>query len=165
MRVQRTKSVADKTNFAALSKLPDIMVPKFTVDHYDIFTIAFCSVTSNNIGMNAISIEYLMRGVTGNYYFPWMTPEDKLKNCLLRTGDSFNNNNITLYLLYSQYIVTEVTGSNIINKYHSTNNGCKCHQDFDLHFRNDDYMNNKATEATSTTNSAVYIGDCRNFTL
>ena len=71
MRVQRTKSVADKTNFAALSKLPDIMVPKFTVDHYDIFTIAFCSVTSNNIGMNAISIEYLMRGVTGNYDSPW----------------------------------------------------------------------------------------------
>ena len=47
--------------------------------------------------MNGIPIEYVMRGVTGNYDSTWTTREDKLKNCLFHTGDYFKNNNITLY--------------------------------------------------------------------
>ena len=80
--------------------------------------------------MNGIPIGYVLRGVTGNYDFPWANREDKLNNCLLNTGDSFNNDNVTLYSLYSQYISTKGAGSNIIKKYHSTKNGCKCHQYF-----------------------------------
>ena len=68
-------------------------------------------------------------------------------------------------MLYSQYIGTEGVGSNIINTLHSTNNGRKCHQDFELHFWNDYYFTNKETAVTSTMNSEVYNGDCRNFTL
>ena len=70
-----------------------------------------------------------------------------------------------LYFLYSQYIGTEGVGSNIINKYHSTKNGRKCHQDIDLYFQNYTYLTNKETSATSTMNSAVYNGDCRNVIL
>ena len=46
--------------------------------------------------MNIIPIDYFMRGVTGNHDSPWTNREDRLKNCLLHTGDSFNNDNITL---------------------------------------------------------------------
>ena len=106
-----------------------------------------------------------MRLVTGNYDYPWTNQEENLKNYLLHTSDYFKNENITLYSLYLRYIGTKGVGSNIINKYHSTKNGRKCHQDFELHFWNDTYLTNKSTSATSTMNSAVYNGDRRNFTL
>ena len=80
--------------------------------------------------MNVIAIDYVMNGVTGNYDYPWKDWGDKLKNCLLHTGNSFKNDNITLYSTFSHYIVTEGVGSIIINKYHSKNSGRKCHQYF-----------------------------------
>ena len=165
MCVQWTKSVADTANFAALRMLPEITVPKLMAEIYDIFNIALCYIVGRNIGMNDILIDYVMCGVTGGYYSPWKTWEDKLKNYLLHTVGSFINDNITLYLIYSQYISTKGVGSNIINNYHYTNNDRKCHQDFDLHFRNDDYLTNKATAAISTIISKVYKGNRRNFTL
>ena len=70
MRVQQTKSVTDKPNFAALSKLPEITVPKLTADNYEIFTISFCYVVKRTVGMNGNPIEYVRRGVTGNNNFP-----------------------------------------------------------------------------------------------
>ena len=165
IRVHQKKSVADKANFAALSKLPDITVSKLRADNYGILTTSICSVIGRPIGMNAIPIDYVMRGVTGNYDYPWTNREDTLNNCLLHTGNYFKNDNITLYLIYYQYIGTEGVGSNIINTYHSKNNGRKCHQDLELQFHNDSYLTNKATAATSTTNSAVYNGDRRKFNL
>ena len=128
MCVQQTNSVADKYNFSDLSKLPDITVAKLTADNYYIFTKAFCYVVGRPICINIIPIYYAMRGVTVKYDPPWTNREDKLKNCVLHTVDSFKNDNITLYSLYSQYVVTEGVGFNIINKYQSTNNGRKCHQ-------------------------------------
>ena len=125
MRVQRTKSVADKVNLSAKSKFPEITVPKLRTYNYEIFTTAFYSFLGRIIGVNGIPVDCVMCGVTKDYDYPWTNREDKLKNFLLHTGDSFKNNNITLYLLYSQYIGTKGVGSNIINKYHSTNIGSK----------------------------------------
>ena len=71
MRVQRTKSVSDKANFAAFRKLPDITVPQLMADNYEIFTTELCSVIRRTIVMNGIPIDYLMRGITGNYDYPW----------------------------------------------------------------------------------------------
>ena len=159
MHVQRTNSVSDKANFSALVKLPEITVPKLTANNYEIFTKALCYIVGRTIGINRISIDYVMCGFTGNYNSPWTNREDKVKNCLLHTGDSFKNDNITFYSLYYQYIGNEGVGSNIINKYHYTKNDCKYHQEFELNFRNDAHLINKATAATSTTNSAVYNGD------
>ena len=113
--------------------------------------------------MNENTIDYVMRGVTGIYDYPWTNQEDKLHNFRLHTNNSFKNDNITLYLIYSQYICNKGVGSNIINNYHSTKNGCKCHQDFELKFRNDSYLTNKATNVTSNMNSAFDNGDHRNF--
>ena len=87
MHVQRTKSVADKAKFSALIKLPEITVPKLTADNDEILTTAFCCVLGRTIGTNGIPIDYFMRGVTGNYDYPWTNWEDKLNNCLLHTGD------------------------------------------------------------------------------
>ena len=115
--------------------------------------------------MNGIPIDYIICGVNGDHDSPWTNREDKLKNYLLHTDNSFKNDNITLYSLYFEYIGTEGVGSNNINKYHSTKNGCKCHQEFGLHFRNDAYLTNKSTAATSTMNHEVYNGDSINFTL
>ena len=70
MCVKRTKSVADKSNFSALRKLPEITVSKLTADNYEIFTTAFCYIIGSTIGMNGILIYYVMRGVTGGYYSP-----------------------------------------------------------------------------------------------
>ena len=116
MHVQRTKSVAYKANFSSLSKLPEITVLELTADNYEIFNTAFCSIIGRDIGMEGITIDYVMRGITGNYDYLWTNHEGKLKNCLLHTGDYLKNENITLYLLYYQYIGTKGVGSNIINK-------------------------------------------------
>ena len=96
MHVQRTNSVADKSNLAALSKLPETTVPKLTADKYDIFTTAFCYLTGRTIGMKGITFDYVMRGVTGDYEYPWTNREDKLNSCILHTGDYFKNYNIPL---------------------------------------------------------------------
>ena len=71
MHVHWTKSVSDKANFASFRKLPDIKVPKLMADNYDIFTTELCSVIVRTIVMNGIPIDYLMRGITGNYDYPW----------------------------------------------------------------------------------------------
>ena len=106
MRVQQTKSVADKAKLAALSKLHEIMVPKLTADNYEISTTALCSLIGRTIGMNSIPVDYVMRGVTGNYDYPLTNRLYKLNNCLWHICNYFNNYNITLYLLNSQYIST-----------------------------------------------------------
>ena len=61
MRTQRTKSVEDKVTFAALSKLPEVVVPKLTATNYEIFNIAFTAVVTRTIGMNGLPLDYLMR--------------------------------------------------------------------------------------------------------
>ena len=90
------KSVADKANIVALSKLSYIALPKFTADNYEIFNTVFCSIVGRNIVMNGIPIQYVIRGVTGNYYSSWTNQEDNLNNCLLHTSNYFNSHNITL---------------------------------------------------------------------
>ena len=49
MRVQRTKSVEDKASFAALSKLPEVVVPKLIATNYEIFNTAFTAVVARTI--------------------------------------------------------------------------------------------------------------------
>ena len=108
MRDQQKKSVVDKANFDNLRKLPAITVPKLTSDNYDIFTLGFCSIVGRSIDMNGIPIGHVMRGVTRNYDYPWTNREDKLKNCLLHTGDSFNNESIILYLIFLSTVAPKV---------------------------------------------------------
>ena len=165
MRVQRTKSVEDKASFAALSKLPEVVVPKLIATNYEIFNTAFTAVVARTIGMNKLPLDYLMRETIGAYGDAWPTRTDKLKNCILFTGASFTQDRETLYSLYVQYVGTEGIGSNIINKYTRSKNGRQCYLDFESHFRNESYLTNKASAATASMNSSVYRGDRRNFTL
>ena len=165
MRIQRTKSVQNKASFAALSKLPEIIVPKLTAMKYEIFNTVFTAVVARTIGMNAIPLDYVIRETIGNYGNAWPTRTDKLKNCILFNGASYLQDRETLYSLYVQYVGTEGVGSNIINKHVRSKDGRKCHQDFESHFHNESYLTNKASTATAILNSALYRGDRRNFTL
>ena len=165
MRIQRTKAVQNEASFAALSKLPEIVVPKLTTMNYEIFNTAFTAVVARTIGMNSIPLDYVIRETIGNYGDAWPTRTDKLKNCILFNGASYLQDRETLYSLYVQYVGTEGVGSNIINKHVRSKNGRNCHQDFESHFRNESYLTNKATAATAILNAALYRGDRRNFTL
>ena len=73
MFFQRTKSVADKSNFSALSKLPEITVLNLTADNDKIFTTAFCYAVKRTIGINVIPIDCFRCGVNGYYDYPWTT--------------------------------------------------------------------------------------------
>ena len=131
MRTQRTKSVEDKVTFAALSKLPEVVVPKLTATNYEIFNTAFTAVVTRTIGMNGLPLDYLMRETVGNYEVAWPTRTDKLKNCILFRGASFTQDRETLYSLYVQYVSTDGIGSNIINKHIRSKNGRQCYLDFE----------------------------------
>ena len=120
MRIQRTRSMQDKASFSALSKLPEIAVPKLTATNYEIFNTAFTAVVARTIGMNSLPLDYIMRATIGNYDDAWPTRTDKLKNCILFTGASYIQDRETLYSLYVQYVGTDGVGSNIINKYVQT---------------------------------------------
>ena len=82
MHVQGKELVADKSNFAALRKLTEITVPKLTAENYKIITTAFYYVVEKTISMNKIPIDYVMRGVTGDYDSPWTNMEDKIIDTL-----------------------------------------------------------------------------------
>ena len=95
MCVQRTNSVANKDNFVTLRKLPEITEPKLTANNNNIFNTAYYYVVKRTVGMNGITIDYAMRGVSKHYDSPWTTREYKLKNYLLHTDDNLNNDNTT----------------------------------------------------------------------
>ena len=67
MRIQRTKALQNEASFAALSKLPEIVVPKLTTMNYEIFNTAFTAVIARTIGMNSIPLDYVIRETIGNY--------------------------------------------------------------------------------------------------
>ena len=89
MQNQRTKSVEDKVTSAALSKLPEVVVPKLTATNYEIFNTVFTAVVARTIGMNGLPLDYLMRETIGNYGGIWPTRTKKMKNCILFRGASF----------------------------------------------------------------------------
>ena len=67
MRIQRTKALQNEASFAALSKLPEIVVPKLTTMNYELFNTAFTAVITRTIGMNSIPLDYVIRETIGNY--------------------------------------------------------------------------------------------------
>ena len=77
MQVQHTKSVEDKATFEALNKLPEVVVSKLTATNYEEFSTAFTAVVARTIGMNGLSLDYLMLKMIGNYMVAWPTRTDK----------------------------------------------------------------------------------------
>ena len=162
MRAQRTLAISEADREL---RLPQMEVPKLTASNYEEFYTSFKSVASRTIGHNRIPLDYLMRGENGTYEQAWPTRLDKLKNCIVLSGPTFKEDNAALYSLFVQYIGTSGIGSNTVKKYAASRNGRQCHIDLRSHFRNDSYLENKATNATATIQQAHYRGDRRQFTL
>ena len=164
MRSQRTQANVLK-NQLENSKLQDMDIPKFTGTNHEDFSIKFKELVSKTIGIHDVSIDYLLRTVDGIYDSNWDVREEKLKSCLRLSGPAFKRDSEKLYSLYVQYIGTEGNGSNIGNKFQRSKNGYKCHHEFESHFKNDAYLDNKASSAKQAINNEAYRGEKRNFTL
>lgn len=148
------------------SNLQDIDIPKFTGTNHEEFSIKFRELISRTESIHGgTSLLYLLRVHDGVYDAPYETREDKLCACLRLNGPDFKRDSETLYSLYVQYIGTEGHGSNIVNKFQRSKNGYKCHHEFETHFKNDSYLDNKASSAKQAIANAVYRGERRNFTL
>ena len=85
--------------------------------------------------------------------------------CARLNGPNFGRDSNALYSLYVQYVGTVCPGSNIVNRHTRSRNGYTCHQDIENHFRNDAFLDNKASNAIQAMSQAVYKGERRNFTL
>ena len=141
-----------------------MVVPKLTAANYEEFDIAFSSVAARTIGYNGIPLDYLFWETPGIYQGPWSTRLEKLKNCIALHGPIFKEDNELLYSLLVQYIGTNNgPGVNKVKKYHDNKNGRECYLDLRKHFRNDSYLENKATSTMDSINQGHYGGDRRNF--
>ena len=77
----------------------------------------------------------------------------------------FNTDRESLYSLFVGHVGNEGVGSDIVNRYQQTKNGYACYHAFNAHFKNDSFLDNKATTATKAMNNALYKGDRQHFTL
>ena len=164
MRAQRTQALHDEEQ-NKLATLATMKVPKLSATNYDTFNTAFTAVAARKMGTNGTTLDYLMRKTNGNYESPWDSREDKLKQCTRLAGPNFRKDRESLYSLFVEHVGTESHGSNIVNKFKTSKDGYRCYHEFDAHFRNDAYLENKATIATQAMNAAVYRGDRKNFSL
>ena len=81
------------------------------------------------------------------------------------TGPNFSKDSEALYYLFVQHIGADGIGSNIVKQFKTTKNGYRCYHAFEAHFKNDAYLENKATKAGSAIQNATYRGERRTFTL
>lgn len=164
MKAQKSQATIDAANALRVT-YPDMPVPKLTTTNFEAFNIAFEAVVSRTKGMNGIPLDYLLRTTNGVYTAIWSTRDEKLKMCTRHDGPNFRRDTHALYSLYVQYVGTEGTGSNIVNRHTRSRNGYTCHHDFNNHFRNAAHNDNKASNANLAISQAVYRGERRNFTL
>lgn len=148
--------------------LTDTMtIPKFKSDNYGKFMTAFSSLVARKYGANDIPLDYLLRTneAPANYNALFANRNDKIKQCILLTGDRFRIDSETLYSLYVEHIGTTGHGSNTVNRFKQTRNGFQCHRAFLEHYANRAYLDNRATNANKAIANAVYHGPKRNFTI
>ena len=141
-------------------KLPDMQVPKLLSTNFEEFNTSFSSAVRRQVSLSGVSLSYLLRdNVPAHYEANWPTREEKLRHCLKFNGPIYDDDNQSLYSFLVQHIGTTGVGSNIVNTYKSSRN------DLVDHFKNDTYLENKATAANKSIVEAKYYGDRRNFTL
>ena len=145
----------------------NMSIPKFKSDNYDEFMTAFSSLVARKYGANDIPLDYLLREneAPANYNAAFANRNDKIKNCILLTGDRFRIDSETLYSLYVEHIGTTGHGSNTVNRFKQSRNGFLCHRAFLEHYANRAYLDNRATNANKAIANAVYHGPKRNFTI
>ena len=84
LRMERTLALDQEKN-RSNDATSTMTVPKFTVDNFDDFILAFTTKAKGIIGANKLPLDYVLRENTNpeNYNTPWTSREEKLKNCIL----------------------------------------------------------------------------------
>ena len=164
MRSQRAQALHDAAQ-DRLATLPTMSVPKLTESNYETFNTAFTAVATRTMGTNGTTLDYLMRTTNGNYDTVWESRKSKLTMCTRLTGPNFRRDSEALYSLYLQHIGNEGHGSNIVKQFKTNKSGYRCYHAFEAHFKNDAYLENKATKADQAIQNAQYRGERKTFTL
>ena len=164
IRMERTRALEQEQNRKDDST-STMDIPKFNVDNYDDFILAFTTKAKGTLGANKLPIDYVLRDNTApaNYNTPWTSREEKLKNCILLRGDKYQIDNHAIYALYVQHLGSTGLGSSEVNRHSATRNGRQCHIDFQQHYANRTHLQNKAATANKTLDNTVYVGVRRNF--
>jgi hypothetical protein len=167
LREARSQALEQEKNRSDNNTQGDLVIPKFTIDNFDEFMVAFTNKAKRQIGVNKLPIDYVIRTNTepGNYMALYASREEKLKNCIHLHGDNFQIDNDAIYSMYVQHIGTADIGSSIVNRFNISRNGRQCHLDFITHYANETHLENKATEANNILRHTVYLGVRRNFNI
>ena len=164
LRSQRTQAIYDSTQ-ERIAVLPSMNLPKLTTENYEAFNTALLALTARTMGTSGTTLDYLTRTTTFNFDSPWPSRRAKLQACTMLTDPSFRRDSESIYSLFVQHIGSEGIGSNIVKQFGTTKSGYRCYHAFDAHFKNDAYLENKATKADLAIQNATYKGDRRTFTL
>ncbi len=142
-------------------------IPKLTNSNYNEFQTGFTTMADRLIGAFDIPLCYMIfqTGPIGNYNGIYTTCEEKMKRCIELTGPLFESDSTLLYGLYVQHIGTTGIGSTTVNGHRLTCNGRQTFLNLNTHFRNQTYLDNKATNAENALKNAIYQGRHRNFTM
>ena len=158
LKQSRSNALEQKKN-RANNTLPDMSIPKFNGNNHNEFMTAFTILANRQICINNISLDYLMReNELQPYDGFYASRKDKMRSCMVFTGDNFHVDRESLYSLFIKYIGTTSTGSSITNKFKLNQNGYLCFQEFKSHFANVTYLQNKATSVNAAIISACYQG-------
>ena len=164
MRIQRSSAIED-TKKKKGAALPTIVMPSILGPNFEAFLLKFRELATRMQGRYGIGLDYLMRTSDGQYNAVYSSRDEKLRHCARLIGPEFEADSILLYSLLVEHIGNEGPGSNIINRFKTTKNGYQCFKEFVKHYKNDAYLENKASSASQATWNAVYKGERRNFTL
>ena len=164
IRAQRSLALHDAAQ-DQLATLPVMTIPKLTATNYEAFHTAFVALATRTMGTNGTTLDYLTRTVDGNYDDPWDSRSAKLKACTALAGPNFRRDREALYSLFVQHVGTESIGSNIVKQFKTSKDGYRCYHAFEAHFKNDAYLENKATIADQALQNAQYRGDRKTFTM
>ena len=144
---------------------PTLNVPTLNATNFDSFITAFESLASSIIGSSGVQLSYLMRATDGNYEGAWTSRAERLKACARLNGPHFRQDRETLYSLFLSHIGTTGIGSDIVNRHKRSKDGYTCYLELNRHFRNDSYLENMASLATTNISKAIYKGDRAHFTI
>jgi hypothetical protein len=164
IRAQRSQALHDAAQ-DKLATLPVMEVPKLTATNYEAFNTAFVALATRTMGTNGTTLDYLTRTVDGNYDDPWDSRSAKLKACTALAGPNFRRDREALYSLFVQHVGIESIGSNIVKQFKTSKDGYRCYHAFEAHFKNDAYLENKATIADQALQNAQYRGERKTFTM
>ena len=117
-------------------------IPKLTTSNYEAFITAFQSLASRTKGAGGVTLDYLMRTQNGNYESPWVSRDERLKNCCRLNGPRFMRDREVLYSFFVEHVASKGIGSDVVNRYKLTKDGYFCYHAFQAHFRSESYLEN-----------------------